>query len=87
MEIYKLYAMVGNHCSVGYVVRIIVRGIVRSVRVVVDPRSIVLGRCIQLVMLVITFLRYMQLWTIGSWFIRHRSLRWMVSFVIKLFLF
>ena len=59
----KLEAVVGNHYSVGYVVRIIVRGIVHSIRVVLNPRSIVLRRCIQLVMLVIAFLGSMQLWT------------------------
>ena len=38
-------------------------------------------------MLVISFLGSMQLWTIGRQIIMHRSLRWIVSFVIKLFLF
>ena len=71
LERSKLEAVVGNHCSDGYAVRIIVRGIVRSIRVVLDPIYIVLKRGIQLVMLVITFLRNMQLWTIGRHIIRH----------------
>jgi len=87
MERSKLEAVVGKHYSFGYVVRIIVRGIVCSIKVVVEPRSIVLRRCIQLVMLVIAFPISMQLWTIDRWTIRHRSLRWSVRFVIKLFLF
>lgn len=57
--------VVGNHCSVGYVVRIIVRGIFRSIRVVVDPIYIVLKRQIQFIMLVITSLGSMKLWKIG----------------------
>eukprot|EP00253_Pinus_taeda_P032225 PITA_32225 len=69
-------AMVGNHCSVGYVVRIIIRGLFHSIRVVVGPISIVRRRCIHLVMLAISFLGSMQLWTRGRWIIRHRSLRW-----------
>jgi len=44
MERNMLAVVVGNHCSVGYVVRIIVRGIVYSIRVVVEFRSIVLKR-------------------------------------------
>jgi len=51
----KLEAEVGNHCSVGYVVRIIIRVIVHSIGVVVHPKSIVLKRHLQLVMLVIEF--------------------------------
>ena len=86
MERNRLDMVVENHCSVGYVARIIVRGIFCSIKVV-DPRYIVLGRHIQLVMLVIEFLGSMQLWTIGRQIIRHLSLRWMVSFVIKLILF
>ena len=82
MESNKLEALVGNHCSVGYVVRIIIRGIVCSIRVVVDPRSTMRRRCIQLVMLVIAFLRSMQLWKTGRQIIRHQPLRWTVRFVI-----
>jgi len=55
LESNRLETVVENQCSVGYVVRIIIRGIVHSIRVVVDPRSIVLGRHIQLVMLVKAF--------------------------------
>ena len=44
MESGMLEAVVGNHCSVGYVVRIIIRGIVHSIIVVVDSISIVLRR-------------------------------------------
>lgn len=44
MEGSRVEAVVGNHCSVRYGVRIIVRGIVRSIKVVVDPISIVLRR-------------------------------------------
>ena len=44
MERSRLEMVVGNHCSVGYVVRIIIRGIIRSIRVVVDPKYIVLRR-------------------------------------------
>ena len=40
----RLDAVVGNHCNVGYVVRIIIRGIACSIRVVVDPRYTVLRR-------------------------------------------
>ena len=42
MESSMLEAVVENHCSVRYVVRIIARGIVPNIRVVVDPRYIVL---------------------------------------------
>jgi len=59
MESSGIEAVVGNHCSAGYMVRIIIKGIVRSTRVVIDPRFTVLRRHIQLVMLVITFLRSM----------------------------
>ena len=38
----KLEAVVGNHCSVGYVVSIIVGGIVHGIILVEDPRSTVL---------------------------------------------
>jgi len=34
MESSRLEAVVGNHCNVGYVVRIIVRGIFHNIRVV-----------------------------------------------------
>jgi len=53
MERSRLEAVVGNHCSVGYVVRIILRRIVCSIRVVVDPISTAIRRHIKLVMLVI----------------------------------
>jgi len=56
----RLKPVVGNHCSVGYVVRIIIRGIFHSIRVVVDPKYLVLRRGIELVMLVIAFLGSMQ---------------------------
>jgi len=87
VESNKIETVVGNHCSVGYVVRIIARGIVYSIIVVVEPRYRVLRRRIQLVMLVIPFLGYMELWSIGRGIIKYRLLRWIVSFVIKLFLF
>ena len=61
MESNMLEAVVGNHYSVGYVVRIIIRGIFHRIRVVVDPISIVYRRHIHLVMLVIAFLRSMRL--------------------------
>jgi len=44
MEINMLEVVVENDCSVRYVVRIIVRRIDHSIRVVVDLRSIVLRR-------------------------------------------
>ena len=47
MESSKLEAVVGNHCIIGYVVRIIVRGIFHIIRVVVDPISIVFRRHIK----------------------------------------
>jgi len=46
MESSRLKVVVGNNCSVGYVVRIMVREIVYIIIVVVDPRSTVLRRCI-----------------------------------------
>lgn len=86
MDNNMLEAMIEHRCSVGYVARIIIRGIVCSIRLV-DPRSIVLKRRIQLGMLVITFLGFIQLWKTSVRIIKHLSLRWMVIFVIKLFLF
>lgn len=55
-----LELMVEHRCSVGYVARIIARGIVHSIRVV-DPRYIVLRMRRQLGMLDITFLGFIQL--------------------------
>ena len=60
----RFEAMVEHRCSVGYVARIIERGIFHSTRVV-DTKSIVLKRRIQLGMLFIIFLRFMQLWKAG----------------------
>ena len=60
----KLEAVIGNHYSVEYVVRIIVRGIFCSIRVVVGLTSNIIRRHIELVMMVITFRETMQLWTI-----------------------
>ena len=53
-----------NHCSVGFVSRIIIRRIIHCTRVV-DLRTTVPRRCIQLGMLVITFLRSMKHLIIG----------------------
>jgi len=58
MESSELEVMVENCCSIEYVARIIVRGIVFIIRVV-DPRFIVLRRHTHLGMLVIAFLIFM----------------------------
>lgn len=86
LERKKLKVMVEHHCSVRYVARIIVRGTICNIRVV-ETRSIVHKRCKQLGMLVITFLIFMQLLTTGSQITTLLSLRWKLSFVIKLFIF
>ena len=44
LESYRLEVIVENCCGVGYVEKIIIRGIFHSIRVI-DPRYVVLRRC------------------------------------------
>lgn len=66
MECSRQEAVVGNHYIFGYVIRIKLRGIVCGIIVVVDYIFIFLMRHIQLVMLIIAFFRFMDLWRIGT---------------------
>ena len=72
--------------SVGHAIRSILREIVHKIKVVglrytVHKRHKLLG------MLVRAFLVFMQHWITTGHTIGHLSLRWMISFVIKLFIF
>jgi len=86
LERNRTEVMVGDHCNVGYVAKIIARRIVHCTRVA-SLRSIALRRCKKLGTLVIKFLEFMQLWTTNRKIIRNPLLRWKVSFKAELFLF
>lgn len=82
----RLKAMVRDGCSVGHVVRSILRSIVYRVRV--EDLKVTVHRKHKLLgMLGKKILVSMQHWIIGRWVTKHLSSRWMASFLIILFKF